>query len=156
MRKLATLLSLLASTGCGVNVLDGSLSEAYDLAFSDVKVQRGQQAMAVTYLAASGNETVAKLTVDLSGVALSGGGSINLAEDYAPGHPRATVTRAMQNEPVLVLPQIDQGQLSLSAPPDPGNTISGSFHILFGQGGDLGAGRTLDGKFTALVEATDG
>lgn len=153
---LTALALLLPLSGCGVNRLDGSLSEAYDLSFSDLQIRRSEKAVQITYLRSDGNEITLRLTVDLEGIDLKGGGSINLAQEYAPGHPRAAVSRAVDGEPVRQLPAVVQGDLTLDSPPDIGKSISGSFSLRFGEGGDLGSGRTLTGKFAGPVEATDG
>ncbi|MBI5543472.1 MAG: hypothetical protein HY901_06255 [Deltaproteobacteria bacterium] len=153
------LLALAAATtlgACGGNSLDGSLSEAFDLSFAEVLVRRSEKAVQVTYLRSEGREVVIRMTVAIEGVDVSHAGSINLAQEYAPGHPRAAVSRAVDNEPVRQLPAVVQGDLTLDGPPHPGETVSGSFSVRFGEGGDLGSGRTLTGSFSGTVQGTDG
>jgi hypothetical protein len=92
--------------GCGANGLSGSLSEAFDLSFSDIVLKRSSNppAFQVLYTKSYGNETVIRLTVATTGIDSTKGGSINLAAEYAPGHPRAAVSRAVDGEPVRTLP----------------------------------------------------
>jgi hypothetical protein len=154
--KLVAVLWLLGLPGCGGNSLGGSISDAFDLNFSDIVIRRSTKAVQITYLRSEGNEVVMRITVDLEDVDVTKGGSVDLAEEYAPGHPRAAVSRAMNGEPVLQLPPVVQGTLTLSDDPAPGNSITGEFSARFGEGGDLGSGRTLNGKFSGVVEGTDG
>ena len=132
------------------------VSEAFDLSFSDTIIRRSSKAVQVTYLRSEGNEVVMRVTVDIEDLDISHGGTFNLAEEYSPGHPRAAVSRAVDGEPVRQLPEVVQGEMTLSGSPDPGNNISGEFSVRFGEGGDLGSGRTLNGRFTATVQGTDG
>jgi hypothetical protein len=151
--RLVALAVLLAAAGCGGgNSLDGSLSEAIDLSFSTVEVKRSPTALQVTYLQSEGREVVARITVATAGLDLRD--DLSLDGEYAPGHPRATVTRAVDGEPLLNLPRIQHGTMSLDDEPVVGEPLRGEFSLSFAEGGDLGAGRTLSGSFEAgLVEA---
>lgn len=148
-------LALVGSPGCGSNDLSGSLAEAFDLTFSDIFLRRSTKAFQVTYTKSEGREVVIRVTVDLEGVDVSNGGSVNLAEEYAPGHPRAAVSRAVDGEPVRALPPVVQGDLTLLNPCAAGTKCTGSFSVRFGEGGDLGNGRTLTGVFNGDVQGAD-
>ena len=146
---------LLAFASCSSpNSLDGSVAEAFDLAFSSVQIRRSPKAVAISYLRSHGNEIVINLTVDLEGLNVTHGGDVNLAEEYLPGHQRAAVSRAVDNEPVRALPGIARGTLSLDHDPTPGQESAGSFSLSFKEDGDMGGGRTLVGTFDATVEGT--
>lgn len=147
-------LALLVASSCGGSGLDGSLSEAFDLSYSSVVIRRSPTALQVSYLRSSGNEVVIRLTVDLEGIDLRKTSTIDLAAEYAPGHGRAAVSRAVEGEPVRQLPSVATGTLNLNSVPDPGSACSGDFSLAFGKGGDLGAGRTLEGKFSAVVQGS--
>jgi hypothetical protein len=149
------LAALLGIPGCGANGLTGSLAEAFDLSYSDIVLKRSGTAFQVLYTKSYGNETVMRLTVATAGVDSTHGGSINLAAEYAPGHPRAAVSRAVDGEPVRSLPPVAQGDLTLNNPCEAGQDCAGTFSLRFGEGGDLGAGRTLVGIFSGTVQGAE-
>lgn len=149
------LAALLTVPGCGANGLSGSLAEAFDLSFSDIVLKRSSTAFQVTYTKSYGQETVICVTVATQGIDATHGGSINLAAEYAPGHPRAAVSRAVDGEPVRSLPPVVQGDLTLNDPCQAGQDCAGTFSLRFGEGGDLGAGRTLVGIFTGTVQGAE-
>lgn len=155
VRTLLVGLALLLA-GCGGNKLEGSLAEAFDLGFSDILIRRTEDAVQITYLRSAGNEVVMRVTVVLEGFDVSGGGSINLASEYAPGHPRAAVSRAVDGEPVRSLPPVVQGNLTLGGSCQAGEGCDGTFSLRFGEGGDLGSGRTLVGSFSGTVQGAQG
>ena len=141
---------LAAVLGCsGGNALDGSIGEAFDLSFSTVELRRSPTAFQVTYLQSEGREVVARITVATAGLDL--GEPIELGGEYAPGHSRTTVTRAVDGSPVLVLPRVGSGSMELDALPAAGQVVSGDFSLSFAEGGDIGAGRTLSGSFEGEV-----
>jgi hypothetical protein len=152
VRRFFPFVLLIAS--CSSNSLDGSLSEAFDLSFSSVLIRRSPEAVQVTYYQSAGNEIVIRMTVNIKGIDVSHGAKIDLSQESSPGHPRAAVSRAMNDEPVRQLPPVARGQLSLGGDPTPGKNCSGDFSVSFGTGGDLGSGRTLEGQFSTKVEGT--
>lgn len=154
MRRLALVVFLLALPGCGSDSLDGSLAEAFDLSYSSILIRQSPSAVQVTYLRSHGNEVVMRITVATEGVDLSSGVSINLAGEWSAGHPRAAVSRAVDGEPVRQLPPVVKGELRLNDAVVPGKDLSGSFAVSFGEGGDLGSGRTLNGHFSGTVQGT--
>ncbi len=156
MKKLVlAIVALALFPSCAGAVLDGSLSEAFDLTFQSQMIRRSPNAVQVSYLKSEGRETVIQLTIATAGLELKGGQEFDLGGEYAPGHPRAVVTRAVDGEPVRVLPPVARGRMVFDDPPDPGKKVGGSFNLSFGQGGDIGAGRTLNGTFDTNVEGTD-
>jgi hypothetical protein len=153
---MAAVVLLLAFASCSSpNSLDGSVAEAFDLAFSSVQIRRSPKAIAISYLRSHGNEVVINLTVDLEGLDMTHGGDVNLAESPQPGHQRAAVSRAVDNEPVRAMPRLSRGTLSLDHDPTPGFESAGNFSLAFVESdGDMGGGRTLVGTFDATVEGT--
>ena len=131
--------------------LTGSISQAFDLSFSSVAIAENSQAFQVSYLRSDGNEIVMRITVDTTGITLKGGQAIDLSGDYATGHPRTTVTRAVANEPLRVLPPLQNGSMTLGNSAKTGQDTSGSFAMTFSSAGDLGGGYTLNGTFAGLV-----
>lgn len=153
MRRHAPLLLafLLAALGaCSDPALDGSISEAFDLSFSSMQVLKSDTALQIDYLRSGGREVVIRLTVVTEGLDLSK--EVQLGGEYRTGHPRASVSRAIDGEPVRVLPPISKGTLDLDAAPEIGKELSGTFNLAFGQGGDVGSGRTLSGRFNGKVQ----
>ncbi len=170
MRRLA-LLALLCAGCAPDNQLSGSVSELFPLDVSRVTVFRNQEAMKVEYLSNRGIflDVVIELTVNLTGVDTKDGAKIDLAGEYAPSHQRAEVEHAPGGEPTRILPNVKKGDLKIDhlgigpvcqydaglpdggIPCTPPDTSSGNFSILFAEdgSGDIGAGRTLVGTFSA-------
>lgn len=144
--------TFLLFSGCADTELGGSLSEAFDLSFSSVQIRRSPEAIQINYLKSEGREVVISLTVATEGIDVNN--TIDLGGEYQPGHRRAAVSRAMDGEPVHTLPFIERGELSFDDHPDVGKSVHGSFSLSFADGEEIGAGRTLEGEFTALVEET--
>jgi hypothetical protein len=64
---------------------------------------------------------------------------------------RASVTHAPGGEPVRNLPKVARGDLVITEGGQVGTLTSGNFSMLFEQeGGDIGFGRTLNGRFSAI------
>ena len=151
--RVAVALAVLGSAGCGPETsLSGSLSEVFPLEVSRVEVHRNDEAFQVTYFYNRNVflDVVVRLAVSTQGVDLSPGKKIPLEGEYAPGHPRASISHAPGGEPVRLLPTIKKGDLTLSGGGLPGQLTSGSFSVAFeSTGGDLGQGRTLTGRFSS-------
>ncbi len=141
---------LLPIAGCQDDALSGSISEALDLSFSSMQVLMSDKALQIDYLRSEGQEVVIRLTVVTDGVDLSK--TVQLGGEYATGHPRTSLSRAVDGEPVMVLPPVAKGTLDLGQVPQVGKSVSGSFGLSFGQGGDIGGGRTLSGQFSGTVQ----
>lgn len=148
---LAAALALLLA-GCGDNLLGGSVGELFPLDVSRVEVYRNDQALQVTYTFNRSVflDVVVRLSVYVADQKVAPGGRIDLAGEYAPGHPRTVVAHAPGGEPVRLLPPVHKGDLHIFAGGDPGAVTRGDFSMVFeNQGGDLGFGRTLTGGFAA-------
>lgn len=145
----ATLL-LLGLGACTDPALDGSISEAFDLSFSSMRIVQSENALQIDYLRSEGHEVVIRLVVVTEGLDFSK--EVQLGGEYRPGHARATVSRAVDGEPVRVLPPVSKGSLKLDHAPEIGKDLGGTFNLSFGQGGDVGSGRTLSGRFSAAVD----
>ncbi len=152
--KTLALLSLLALSGClATPELDGSLGEAVDLAFNTVELKRSPRAIQVSYLRSEGREVTARLTVVTEGLELTPGAELSLEGEYAPGHPRATLVRAVDGEPLRTFPPVARGVLIFDAAPDGGAEVTGEFSLALQEGEVFGAGRTLRGTFIGVVAA---
>jgi hypothetical protein len=151
------------------NTLSGSMSEVFPLEVSRVQIAKNDEGLQVTFLRNRNIylDIVARLTValeipdgGLNGVdggnmrVLKPGVRMDLQGDYALGHPIATVVHQPGGEPVRLLPDVQRGDLYISTGGAVGEFTSGDFSMVFKDtGGDIGFGRTLEGKFSGL--ATD-
>lgn len=152
MSRLACAASLALLCGCGDNLLGGSVGEIFPLDVSRVDVYRNDEALQITYTFNRGVflDVVVRLSVYIADKTLKPGAVIDLAGEYAQGHPRTTVAHAPGGEPVRLLPPVHKGDLHIISGGDPGVVTRGDFSMVFeGQGGDLGFGRTLTGGFAA-------
>jgi hypothetical protein len=174
LKHLATAVLLLAACQ-NVNSLSGSMSEEFPLDVSYVNVYRNDQAIQVNFLLNRNIylDVVARVTVALiipdggvnpkdGGVDIpfEGGMDLNVAGEYAPGHPICSVVHAPGGEPVRSLPPVLRGDFHLSGGGDPGQLTSGDFSFVFDDSplpdggaspGDIGFGRTLVGNFSAIA-----
>lgn len=166
-RPLAAAALLLACACLEDNSLSGSVSEVFPLEVSRVEVYKNDEAIQVTFLRNRNIylDVVARLTVSLmipdGGTNPEDGGflrplvpgtRIDLRGEYAPGHPIATVVHAPGGEPVRALPPINNGDFALGAGGNPGELTSGDFSMSFkDEGGDIGFGRTLAGRFSGIA-----
>ena len=155
-RKLALAASVVAaSLSCGTEpALSGSASELFSLQVSRVEVARNDEAFQLTYFNNRGADldVVVRISVALKDLDVKPGVAIPLGGEYEPGHPRTTVAHAPGGEPVRLFPAVKKGDLTLATGGSPGEQTSGSFSMLFEtQGGDLGGGRTLAGKFEGIA-----
>jgi hypothetical protein len=155
IRSLFGLIGAIVLGGCSVtSTLEGSLDDQVSLVFDSVEIQRSPTAIAVSYLkalpAGGGHDTVLKVVATVDASTLSRGATINLVEKVGDG-VRGAATRAVSGDPRRDLPPLVRGMLTFDDAATTGNSISGSFSILFDQGGSVGAGRTAFGDFTATV-----
>jgi hypothetical protein len=156
MRRLLFAAVLLA--GCAAqNSLEGSLSDQVSLEFTSVRIERGEHEVAVAYLdsvSTAGDDTVMKIVANIDGVDLSKGGEVDLNATVTDGSKRGSITRAVHDDSRREFPALVRGKLSFDSNPKVGAENSGSFSLLFDQGGQLGAGRTAFGDFAGnVVEA---
>ena len=164
MKRLA--FSLLLLCGClEENSLTGSMSEIFPLEVSKVLIHRNDEAIRVTYLRNRNInlDIVASITVSLhlpdGGVNAVDGGTllpllpgtrIDLAGEYALGHPKVSVVHAPGGEPARLLPPVQRGDFFVSTVGAHDEETAGDFSIVFKDtGGDIGFGRTLGGRFRA-------
>lgn len=166
MRKLAPLIFLCAAC-LEDNSLSGSMSEVFRLDVSRVEVHKNDEAIRVTYLRNNGIylDIVASVTVSLhlpdGGINPADGGTlrplvpgtrIDLAGEYALGHPMVSVVHQPGNEPVRLLPPVQRGDFFVAGGGNPGEETSGDFSIVFqDMGGDIGFGRTLTGRYRGIA-----
>jgi hypothetical protein len=150
--------ALLLLACAGDNELSGSVSELFPLQVSRVEVARNAEAFQVTYF--DNREffldVVARVSVFVGDVDPDGGWTrpIPLVGASDGGVLRCVVAHAPGGEPVRLLPLVKYGTLEVFEGGAPGELTRGRFSIQFeDHGGDLGAGRTLNGTFLGV--ATD-
>ena len=150
---LLTLALLLA--GCGRdNSLSGSVGELFSLEVSRVEVLRNSEALQISYYNNRGPEIdlVIRVTVAIGDLDIRNGRSFALEGEYQPGHQRTAVIHLAGGEPVRNLPPVKKGDMEISSGGGAGQSTRGNFSMLFDQGGDLGANRTLSGRFSAVAQ----
>jgi hypothetical protein len=150
---------LLGAIGCGGggNSLEGSLSSTVSLDFTSVAVQRTANAVAIQYLRAgpggTGSDIVLEITADSSDAGLdTSGATLNLAEALGSAQ-RGSVTRVVSGDTRSALPELQRGSLTFDGPVASGQSVSGSFSVLFDTGTGFGGGETAFGNFSATVTA---
>ena len=149
-----TLGALLLLACGGDNSLSGSLSEIFDLDVSRMEVRRNEQAIQVTYLRNRGVflDVVARVAVSLDDVEIKPGVRIELGGMTDGGTLRTTVVHAPGGEPVRNLPPVKRGDMIIYEGGSVGEVTKGNFSMLFeNEGGDLGYGRTLVGRFSGTA-----
>ena len=150
-------LALVAIAACSQgNSLEGSLSDETSLSFDSVQVQVSSSAVAVIYLrnlpGGGGQDTVLKVVATTTGLDLTRPLSIDLTEPLNGGPAvRGSVSRAVSGDARNTFAALVRGRLELDDPPTVGGPMSGSFTVLFGQGGTIGDGRTAFGNFYGKV-----
>jgi hypothetical protein len=148
--------AVLALAACGAgSSLEGSLSDDASLSFDQVQVQRaGDSAIALVYLrslpAGGGQDTVLKVVANTSGLDLSAGLTIDLAETVG-NSARGSVTRAVSDDARRDFPALVRGKLHFDGAPAVGSKATGNFTVTFGQGGSIGSGKTAFGDFSATI-----
>lgn len=154
MSRLLALAALALCSCAREGALSGSVGELFSLEVSAVEVRRNEEALQLTYLQNRGREldVVIRLTVALRGLELVPGQKQPLEGEYEPGHARTTVVHAPGGEPARLFPRVSRGDLLISSGGGVGEATSGDFSLAFqSAGGDLGAGRTLAGTFSAIA-----
>jgi len=154
-RRLIALVGLLVACGAGSS-LEGSLSDEASLVFDQVQVQHSPSAVAVVYLkslpAGGGNDTVLKVVANTTGLDVTKGISIDLAEALGSG-VRGSVTRAVSTDTRRDFPPLVRGRINFDGGVAAGAKVSGSFTVTFSSsgGGSIGVGKTAFGDFSATV-----
>jgi hypothetical protein len=168
----AALVSALGLWGCGSgsNSLTGSLDEVAPLEFEAVVVRASNNVLVLEYDGfpqgttgdadggsggAGGTDVVFKMAVNIQGLKLDNGLDVDLTSRLDDGSPRVACTRAVGDDPRRELPPIQMGNLILDSDVNIGQNASGHFHILFGEGGQVGEGRTVNGTFSAPTQDAD-
>src|SRR5262245_23349321 len=131
MRALAFgIVLFVGAAGCGddKNKLYGSVSEVYDLTFDSVKLSRVGEFFVVDYVRESGPASslgkAAKLSVNLTGIMLAAGQTIDLVEMVGTG-TRGTLQRVQQGTTELPM---EVGNFVLDKLPDGAAEVTGHFH----------------------------
>jgi hypothetical protein len=160
VRCQAVLCSVLGLAACAPpNTLQGSLSELTPLTFEKVSVQVSSSILVLQYqhTPPGGGQAIPFQLVltPPPGQALAAGTKIDLAQMGTNEMPVAVCSREAPMDPRHNLPPIKVGELDLTSNYSVGATASGEFHILFGEGGDVGEGRTVDGTFSVAATAPD-
>ncbi|ADO69868.1 hypothetical protein [Stigmatella aurantiaca] len=154
-KGLAGLLAGVGLLGCGgSNSLSGSVEELFPLDVSRVEVLRNAEALQVSYYRNAGQDVdlVVRLTLATEGLDLRPGKKVNLAGTTEAGTARATVVHLSAGEPARLLGPVDKGDLSLDEGGEIGQSTSGDFSLSFQRGDSYGAGRSLEGRFTAVAQ----
>jgi hypothetical protein len=154
-RKRNLLVACLFVAACGAgDSLEGSLSATVSLDFTTVAIQVTPNAVAVQYQrpGPTGTDIVLQITANTTGVDLTHGGTINLAEMVGTAQ-RGSITRVVSGDTRSALPTLQRGSLTFSDGVAAGQGVSGSFDALFATGTGFGAGQTAFGDFSAQVSA---
>ncbi|RKG73269.1 hypothetical protein [Corallococcus terminator] len=152
---LAGLVSGAGIVGCrGDNELSGSVSELFPITdVSRVEVRRNPEALQVSYFRNNGLDVdlVARLTVDTEGVDLKPGTKVQLGGTTPSGRDRASVVHVAAGEPARVFTPVERGDLVLDEGGNPDQPTRGDFSLSFKKGDGYGAGRSLEGTFSATA-----
>lgn len=167
MRRRFTMAALVALGLCGCsqppNSLTGSLDEIASLQFDSTVVRASPDVLVVEYDrfpqggagdagAGGGTDIPFKMSVKITGLQLNKDLTIDLTSATADGLARTSCVRSVSNDPRRDLPPIKRGELVLDSDVNIGKVATGHFHILFGEGGQIGEGRTVDGTFSAPAQ----
>lgn len=150
----ASLVACLAVTACADTDLSGSVSEVFPLDISGTTIAANSEALQVTYLYNRDVflDVVARVSVATFDLTLKPGITIDLKGQLDGGALRCVVAHAPGGEPVRSLPPIKRGDMVIDEGGRPGEHTTGHFSVLFeSQGGDLGYGRTLSGRFSGIA-----
>ncbi|MDC0713829.1 hypothetical protein POL68_35520 [Stigmatella sp. ncwal1] len=153
-KGLVGLLAGVGLLGCGgPNSLSGSVEELFPLDVSRVEVLRNAEALQVSYYRNAGQDVdlVVRLTLATEGLDLRPGQKVNLAGFTELGTARTTVVHLSAGEPARLLGPVDRGDLKLDEGGEIGQPTSGDFSLSFQRGDSYGAGRSLEGRFSAVA-----
>lgn len=145
LRFVFVLLVLSTSCGSNKNQLSGSVSDSYPLDFKKVTAALDGSVLVVEYWKGTVETDgfTIKLVVDLSGLTVKSGQSIDLTEQVNGG-PRGNIQQIREQTVDLAF---DKGTLSFSAVPSAGATVTGHFNATFTDP----PGRAMQGDFDALL-----
>ncbi len=148
------LLAAVGAVGCGgANSLSGSVEELFSLEVSRVEVLRNAEALQVSYYRNNGLDVdlVARVTVATEGLELKPGTKVDLAGNTASGVARTTVVHLAAGEPARLFAPVDKGDLQLDEGGGIDQPTRGNFSMSFQRGDGYGAGRSLEGRFSATA-----
>ncbi len=155
--RLAGTLVALALAACAPDSLQGSLSSLDALDFTSVTATLGQNDLVVEYREARGTgyDVPFQLTVEVGSKPVPKGTVIQLGALDSGGQPIAVATRSVTGD-TRVFPAIKSGTVTLNDTPAVGQSLSGSFFLVFDYQNDssLGQGRTVEGSFQAMVTSS--
>jgi hypothetical protein len=170
-KQLAIALGALGFVGCGqpANSLTGSLDEIAPLQFDSTVVRADPDVLVIEYdrfpqaqgtqvdagpaaTGAGGTDVVFKVAIQIAGLQLNKDLDLDLTSATSDGTPRTSCTRAVGTDPRRDLPPVKRGELVRDSDVNIGQPAKGHFHILFGEGGEIGEGRTVDGTFSAPAQ----
>jgi hypothetical protein len=146
----------MSTLACSGNSLQGSLVELVpDIGtFQQVEVAIDPgTTLAVSYFdplsdGGAGRNTFFKIAVDLTKVTFVANQTEDLTPDFT-GLPKARCSRAVAGDPRNNYAPIKIGQFTVNKVPVAAESLSGSFRVTLGAGGDVGEGRSAYGNFTS-------
>jgi hypothetical protein len=144
------ILALILFTACGPETLGGSLTSVMDLSYDKAELRWTTEEVAVAFVRKSGDVAL-QVTAALTGEPLTTA-QLNLAEKLTPTTQRGKLSRSVRNDSMTTFPLLERGVMQLSTVPVPGQSVSGSFSVTFVQGATEPFGRTVNGRFDALVQ----
>jgi hypothetical protein len=150
--------ALVAALGCGgdSNSLEGSLSSTVSLDFTAVVIQVTGSAVAIQYTrpgpGGTGTDIALQITADTSTLDLSKGLTIDLTEMVGNAQ-RGSVSRVVSGDTRSALPALQRGSLTFDGAVAAGQSVSGSFNVLFDTGTNFGGGETAFGDFSGTANA---
>lgn len=154
---LASVLAALCACGDEGGTLEGSVAPLLDLKYRRAEAVLAEGELSINFVTpqGSGVNTVLKVSArvaDMLPEGYTGPLDINLAEVMEGGSQRGVIGRSVLDEPVRVFPQLERGSLVVDRmPTEPGQRVSGDFHVTFVNGIDIYSGRTIFGSFEATV-----
>ncbi|HUB09157.1 MAG TPA: hypothetical protein VMB50_19280 [Myxococcales bacterium] len=142
---------------CAPDSLQGSLSSLDSLAFTSVAADTGGADLVIIYKEAvgSGFDVPFQLTVEIGTNPVPKGTVIQLGALDPSGAPIAVASRSVTGD-TRGFPAIKSGTLTLNDSPTVGDSLSGSFFLVFDYQNDstLGQGRTVEGSFQAVLTSS--
>lgn len=152
---LPALLLLGLLTGCGEGLrLEGSVTSLLDLHYERAEALATEDEASVSFLnhQGAGENTILKVSAVLDGLVLTPGVPVDLAEllgEEEDAPQRGSVSRNVK--PTREFPRILRGTLTFDKALSPTAKVPGNFHVTFVNGTDVYSGRTIFGRFEAIV-----
>jgi len=145
IRRAFVIAASLSMPSCGdsSNQLYGSASQLYDLSFNSVTIVMQGDSVSIEYIGSQGDPAI--LVVDFANIVNVANSSIDLTQ-LDSGQPRGVLQSVGTVTTDL---SIEQGTVVFNEIPKVGSNLSGHFAATLSDP----AGYTLDGNFSATVEA---